>query len=62
MADWPPVQHPPGPTPLLDAALIVIGALILTLVAALVGNVRWMVIGGTVALLALIAYGWLENH
>lgn len=60
---WPPVQPPPPRWyPQLDTALVTVGALVLAFVAALGHNVTWLVAGGALALLGLIAYGLLENR
>lgn len=59
---WLPVQHPQHGSPMLDAGLVLAGALIVMLVAALGHNTPWMIGSGIVAGLALVRLGWLENR
>lgn len=59
---YPPVRHDPSPTPVLDAGLALIVALIIVLVAASAHRIGWMVAGGAAAILALLVIAYYEER
>lgn len=59
---WPPVHQEPNPTPVLDAGLALIVALVVVLVAASAHRIGWMVAGGAAAILALLLIAYYEER